>query len=35
MEAVTAVKIQIVYENPFTALKPFTPTASKIKNAIS
>lgn len=34
MEAVTAVKIQIVYENPLTASNPLTPTASETKNAI-
>lgn len=35
MEAVTAVKIQTVYDNPLNAEKPLTETASNIKNAMS
>lgn len=35
MEAVTAVKIHNVYENPFNFLKPLTANARKIKPEIS
>ena len=35
MEAVTAVKIQTVYDNPLNAGKPLTEIANNIKNAMS
>ncbi len=35
MEAVTAVNIQTVYDNPFTALNPLTAIAREIKNTIN
>jgi hypothetical protein len=35
MDAVTAVKIQIVYENDLNVLVPLTPMAKPIKKTIS
>jgi hypothetical protein len=35
MEAVTAVKIQMVYENALKVFVPLTPIAKVVKNRIS